>query len=110
MYSKDVLQFTTGSFREKGRAMPWKDLVVVNYLGRLDDRKLRWKLVKKRVEKMEWEENWHMTIFRSDACVISELLRIHLFTSAWRNSANIDVLLQLVTKSPHCSREKSLLE
>jgi len=95
MYPKDVLQFITGSIGEKGRAMLWKDLVV-NFLGGLDDRKLSWKLAGKRVEKMKLEEDWHMAIFRSDTCV-SELLKIHFYTSAWRNGADIDVLLQSVT-------------
>jgi len=82
MYPKDVSQLITGSVGEKGRATPRKDLVVVNCLEGLDDGKVRWKLAKKRVEKMKQEGDWQVAIFRSDACVIGESLRIHLFTSA----------------------------
>ncbi|KAF9653241.1 hypothetical protein BDM02DRAFT_3125707 [Thelephora ganbajun] len=59
-YPKDVSQMITDSVSKKGRTTPRDDLVVV-----------RWKLAKKRVEKMKREGDWEMAIFRSDACVIA---------------------------------------
>ena len=70
MYPEDVSQLIIGSVSEKGRATPRNDLVVVNCLEGLDDKKVRWKLAKKRVEKMRREGDWEMALFRSDACII----------------------------------------
>ena len=112
MYPKDVSQLIMGSIGERGRVTPRSDLVVVNCLEGLNDGKLRWKLTKKRVEKMKLEGDWVMAIFRSDCCVIGEPSRIPLFSAAaWTNGASdIGVSLQSVAKSPHHSGEKSLLE
>jgi hypothetical protein len=82
MYPADVSQLIMGSVGEKGRATPRKDLVVVNCLEGLDDGKVRWKLAKKRVEKMKQEGDWEMAIFRSDACTIGESLGIPFFAAA----------------------------
>ena len=111
MYPKDVSQLITGSVGEKGRATPRKDLVVVNCLEGLDGGKVRWKLAKKRVEKMKREGDWEMAVFRSDACVIGEPLGIYFFAVVWRDGRpDIYVSLQSVMKSPHRSGEKSTLE
>lgn len=74
MYSKDVSQLIIDSVGERGRATPRKDLVVLNCLEGLDDGKVKWKLAKKRVEKMKREGDWEMAVFRSDACVIGKSL------------------------------------
>ena len=72
MYPKDVSMLIVGSFGEKGRATPRSDLVVMNCLESLVDGKVRWKLAKKRVEKMKQGGDWEMAIFRSDGCIIGE--------------------------------------
>jgi len=77
MYPKDVSQLIIGSVGERGRATPRKDLVVLNCLEGLDNVNVRWKLAKKRVEKMKRDGDWEMAVFRSDACVIGESLRTH---------------------------------
>jgi len=78
--SADVSQLIMASISEKGRINPRNDLVVVNCLEGLDDDlKVRWKLAKKRVDKMKREGDWQMAVFRSDFCAIGELFCIHLF-------------------------------
>lgn len=79
MYPNDVSQLITGSVSEKGRATPRNDLVVVNCLEGLSDGKARWKLAKKRVEKMKREGDWVLAVFRSDACAIGESFRTPFF-------------------------------
>ena len=82
MYPKDASQVIINSVGERERVTPRKDLVVLNCLEGLDDGKVKWKLAKKRVEKMKREGDWEMAVFRSDACVIGESPRIHFFTTA----------------------------
>ena len=78
MYPKDVSELIEGSVGERGRASPRKDLVVVNCLERMGGGNVRWKLAKRRVEKMKREGDWEMGVFRSDACIISKSFTIYL--------------------------------
>jgi len=85
MYSEHglgVLGSVRDSIGEKARATPRKDLVVVNCLEGLGDRKVRWKLAKKRVVGMKREVDWQMAIFRSDGCVVAVSDKVPLWQ--WR--------------------------
>ena len=111
MYPKDVSQLIMGSVGERGRTTSRNDLVVMNCLEGLSDGKVRWKLTKKRVERMKLGGDWVMAIFRSDSCIIGESFRIPLFFTARTNDApDVGVSSQSALKSPHYSGEKSLLE
>ena len=89
MYPKEISALITGSIGEKGRATPSNDLVVMNCLEKLGDGKVRWKLAKKRVERMKRDGDWEMAIFRSDACVIGEFFKIPLFPVARTNPVDL---------------------
>jgi len=108
IYSKIVEQLIIGSVGEKGRVNPRSDLVVVNCLEGLNDGKVRWKLAKKRVDRMKREGDWEVAIFRSDFCAISELFRIYFFSAVRMSGGpNTDPSLQSARESPHRSGEKS---
>ena len=109
-YLEDISQLIIGSISEKGRATPRKDLVVVNCLEEVGDGKVRWKLAKKRVEKMKREGDWEMALFRSDACVNGESFRMSPPPPRGRMVRLTSVFLQSVMKSPHHNGEKSPLK
>ena len=87
MYPRDVSQLIASSVGEKGRATPRNDLVVVNCLEEIGGGTVRWKLAKKRVNKMKRDEDWESAIFRSDACAIGEFSIPPFFTAVRVNRA-----------------------
>ena len=104
VYPKEISQAIMDAVDRKGRTNPRSDLVIVNCLEKLVDGKVRWKLSKKRVEKMKRERDWMMAIFRSDFHNIGRSLQDLLAVQ------KIDIVSsQRATRSLHPDGKKFLL-